>query len=136
MTKEEIYYMNPTVLAYLGDAVYEQFVRETMVRSGQVHADRLHHGAVRYVRAEGQALAIKKMMEHLTEEEQALVKRARNKKITSKPRNVDIQAYKWATAFEALMGYLHLSGQTDRMRELMEEAIRRISDGKKPAVEA
>ncbi|MBQ2271689.1 MAG: Mini-ribonuclease 3 [Firmicutes bacterium] len=135
MTKQEAYYMNPTVLAYLGDAVYEQFVRETMVLSGQVHADRLHHGAVRYVRAEGQALAIKQMFEHLTAEEQALVKRARNKKITSKPRNVDIHAYKWATAFEALMGYLHLSGQTDRMKELMAEAIRRISDAEHGSAE-
>ncbi|MBQ8589401.1 MAG: ribonuclease III [Firmicutes bacterium] len=129
MTKEEAYYLNPTVLAYMGDAAYEQYVRETMVRSGQVHADRLHHGAVRYVRAEGQALAIKKMFDHLPEEEQVLVKRARNKKITSKPRNVEIHAYKWATAFEALMGYLYLSGQTDRMKELMAEAIRLISEG-------
>ena len=128
MTKEEAYYMNPTVLAYLGDAVYELFVRQTMVDSGQIHADKLHHGAVRYVRAEGQALAMKKMFEHLTEEEQVLVKRARNKKITSKPRNVEIHAYKWATAFEALMGYLHLSGQQDRMNELMRSAIRLISE--------
>ena len=79
------------------------------------------------MRAEGQALAIKRMMEGLTEEEQQLVKRARNKKVTSKPRNVDIHIYKWATAFEALMGYLHISGQEDRRDELMEEAMRIIS---------
>ena len=65
--------------------------------------------------------------EGLTEEEQQLVKRARNKKVTSKPRNVDIHIYKWATAFEALMGYLHISGQEDRRDELMEEAMRIIS---------
>ena len=127
MTKEEAYFMNPAILAYLGDAVYELFVRQRMVDSGQVHVDRMSQEAVRYVRAEGQALAIKRMMEGLTEEEQQLVKRARNKKVTSKPRNVDIHIYKWATAFEALMGYLHISGQEDRRDELMEEAMRIIS---------
>ena len=127
MTKEEAYFMYPEILAYLGDAVYELFVRQRMVDSGQVHVDRMSQEAVRYVRAEGQALAIKRMMEGLTEEEQQLVKRARNKKVTSKPRNVDIHIYKWATAFEALMGYLHISGQEDRRDELMEEAMRIIS---------
>ena len=126
MTKEEAYFMNPAILAYLGDAVYELFVRQRMVDSGQVHVDRMSQEAVRYVRAEGQALAIKRMMERLTEEEQQLVKRARNKKVTSKPRNVDIHIYKWATAFEALMGYLHISGQEDRRDGLMEEAMRII----------
>ena len=118
MTKEEAYFMNPAILAYLGDAVYELFVRQRMVDSGQVHVDRMSQEAVRYVRAEGQALAIKRMMEGLTEEEQQLVKRARNKKVTSKPRNVDIHIYKWATAFEALMGYLYLTGRVLRAKEL------------------
>lgn len=123
MTNEEAYYMNTTVLAYLGDAVYEVYVREAMVDSGQIHADRLHQGAIRYVRAEGQAAAIRRMFESLSEEEQVLVKRARNKKITSKPRNVDPRVYKWATAFEALMGYLHLSGQEERLRQLIGDTM-------------
>ena len=126
MTKEEAYYVNPTVLAYLGDAVYEVFVRRQMVDSGQVHADRLHQGAVRYVRAEGQAQAIRAMFDGLSPEEQLLVKRARNKKITSKPRYVDSRLYKWATAFEALIGFLQLSGQEERMNQLMAQAVRII----------
>lgn len=128
MTKQEAYHINPAVLAYLGDAVYELFVRQTLVDSGQIHVDAMSRGAVKCVRAEGQASAIKKLFPQLTEEEQTLVRRARNKKVTSKPRNVDIQAYKWATAFEALIGYLHLSGQIQREEELMEEAVRTASE--------
>jgi len=116
-------YMNTTVLAYMGDAVYEVFVREYVIASGQVHADKLHHSAVRYVRAEGQAKALKKMLEDLSETELALVKRARNKKITSKPKNADPITYKWATAFEALIGYLHLSGQKARRNEIMKQTV-------------
>lgn len=130
MTKEEAYYMNPAILAYLGDAVYELFVRRRLIDCGQIHVDAMSRVAVKCVRAEGQASAIKKLFLQLTEEEQTLVKRARNKKVTSKPRNVDIQAYKWATAFEALIGYLHLSGQTKREEELMEEAVRAVSEPK------
>lgn len=128
MTKQEAYHINPAVLAYLGDAVYELFVRQTLVDSGQIHVDAMSRDAVKCVRAEGQASAIKKLFPQLTEEEQTMVRRARNKKVTSKPRNVDIQAYKWATAFEALIGYLHLSGQIQREEELMEEAVRTASE--------
>ena len=128
MTKQEAYHINPAVLAYLGDAVYELFVRQTLVDSGQIHVDAMSRDAVKCVRTEGQASAIKKLFPQLTEEEQTLVRRARNKKVTSKPRNVDIQAYKWATAFEALIGYLHLSGQIQREEELMEEAVRTASE--------
>ncbi len=116
-------YMNTTVLAYMGDAVYEVFVREHVIASGQIHADKLHHSAVRYVKAEAQANALKQMLEKLSETELALVKRARNKKITSKPKNAEPVVYKWATAFEALVGYLHLSGQIQRRDEIMEETV-------------
>jgi len=124
MTKEEAYDKNPAVLAYVGDAVYELFVRRMLAESGQVHVDAMSRAAVACVRAEGQASAIRKMLDGLTEEEQVLVRRARNKKITSTPRSVDIHAYKWATAFEALIGYLHLSGQEERSVQLMTEAVR------------
>ncbi|WP_206459910.1 Mini-ribonuclease 3 [Anaerovorax sp. IOR16] len=120
---ENIAYMNTTVLAYMGDAVYEVFVRERVIATGQIHADKLHHSAIKYVRAEGQAKALKSMLEELSETELALVKRARNKKITSKPKNADPITYKWATAFEALIGYLHLSEQLDRRNEIMEKTV-------------
>ncbi|MEL7655608.1 MAG: ribonuclease III domain-containing protein, partial [Bacillota bacterium] len=94
-----------------------------VIEKGQVNADLLHKAAVRFVRADAQAYALKTIMEELTEEEQALVKRARNKKISTKPKNADPVVYKWATAFEALIGFLYLSQNIDRMEELIHRTI-------------
>ncbi len=111
------------VLAYMGDAVYEQFIRERVIRSGRfVRADVLHRAGVFYVNAEAQAETIKTMLEELDEEERGVVRRARNHRSATKPKNVDPVSYKWATAFEALLGYLYLSGRDKRLAELMERA--------------
>lgn len=133
MEKKDMLYLNTTALAFLGDAVYETCVRERLVRSGQIHGDRLHRIAVGYVRAEAQAASLKRILPELTEEELALVKRGRNKRINSKPKHADPVIYKWATAFEALLGYLYLSGQEERLGEIMEEAMKHSGDrdGKK-----
>ena len=129
MDIKEVKQINTTALAYLGDAVYEVAIRKYIMETGQYNADRLHQIAVRYVRAEGQAAAIKKLMEELTEEEQGLVRRARNRKITSKPRNVSPITYKWATAFEAFVGYLHLTEQQERLDWFIERAIAIVNYG-------
>ena len=133
MEKEQhdLLYMNTTALAFLGDAVYETFIRDKLVVEGQVHGDLLHRAAVRYVCAESQAAAVKSLLEDLTEEELALVKRARNKKITSKPKHADPVTYKWATAFEALLGYLHLAGRQERLKEIMEHSYENNGRGAK-----
>ena len=115
--------MNTTVLAFLGDSVYETYVRNHVIGKGQVNADLLHRAAVRFVRADAQAFAMKTMMDELSEEEQGLVKRARNKKISTKPKNADPVAYKWATAFEALIGFLYLTENHDRMEEIIRRTI-------------
>lgn len=117
--------INTTALAFVGDAVYEIYVRTHVLKTGQTNADRLHQMAVKYVRADGQAKAVKYMMNtnFLTEEEIALVKRARNHKTTSKPRNADPVIYKLSTAFEALLGSLYLAGKTERMEEIISKAI-------------
>jgi ribonuclease-3 family protein len=130
MEKQEIAYMNTTVLAFLGDSVYETFVRNHVIGKGQVNADVLHREAVRFVRADAQAFALKAMMDELSEEEQALVKRARNKKISTKPKNADPVVYKLATAYEALIGFLYLSENHSRMEEIIRKAIVLI-EGKK-----
>lgn len=130
MKKQDIAYMNTTVLAFLGDSVYETYVRTHVIGKGQVNADLLHRAAVRFVRADAQAFALKAMMDELTEEEQSLVKRARNKKISTKPKNADPVIYKWATAFEALIGFLYLSENPVRMGELIHRAMGLI-EGKK-----
>ena len=117
--------INTTALAFVGDAVYEIYVRTHVLKTGQTNADRLHQMAVKYVRADGQAKAVKYMMNtnFLTEEEIALVKRARNHKTTSKPRHADPVIYKLSTAFESLLGSLYLAGKTERMEEIISKAI-------------
>ncbi len=116
--------MNSIELAFLGDAVYEQFIRERLVCrdfSGG-HADRLHKEAVKYVKAGAQAAIVKALMEQLSEDEQRVVTRARNHKIATKAKNASAADYKWATGFEALIGYLKLSAQEQRLAELLEAA--------------
>lgn len=130
MEKQNLLYMNTTVLAFLGDSVYETYVRRHVIEKGQVNADLLHRAAVRFVRADAQAYALKSMMDELSEEEQGLVKRARNKKTSTKPKNADPVIYKWATAFEALIGFLYLSQNHDRMEECVARAVELI-EGRK-----
>jgi len=121
--------INTTALAYIGDGVYEIYVRKLMVTRGWAAADHLHRETVKYVRAESQAFAIKKIMDMLTPEEQDLIRRARNRKSVTKPRNADPVSYKMATAMEALIGFLFLTDQNDRIEEIMTRAIVEI-DGK------
>jgi len=118
--------INTTTLAFMGDAVYEVYIRKKVIGSGQPGADKLHKMAVRYVKADAQAKAIKGMFENLSPAEQSLAKRARNRKSATKAKNTDIITYKWATAFEALVGYLYLTDEIDRMEEIIKEAIRII----------
>ena len=119
---------NSIALAFMGDAVYERFIRERILRSGKTGADKMHRAAVRYVKAAAQELSLREMLDDLTEDEQVVVHRARNHKITSKPKNADPLTYKMATAFEALLGYLYLSGQSERLAELMERAAQTVEN--------
>lgn len=130
---DERHIKDTTALAFLGDALYELYVRHRLILGSYKGADRLHGEAVKYVRAEAQAFAIKSMQNELSEDELALVKRARNKKISSKPKNADPLIYKWATAFEALLAYLYLTGQEERMVEIINTAMEKTEEenGKK-----
>lgn len=135
----DIRMMNTTSLAYLGDAVYEVYVRKHVMKENVSHADVLHRRAVPFVRADGQAYVIKKWMKErdeaktpcegvfrLTEEEAELVRRARNRRSATKPKNADPVTYKWATAFEALAGYLYLTEQEARLNQMAASAIEGI----------
>ena len=119
---------NSIALAFLGDAVYERFIRERILRHGSVGADRMHREAVRYVKAAAQEQSLRTLADELTETEADVVRRARNHKITSKPKNADPVTYKMATAFEALLGYLYLDGQEERLQTVMERAARVIEE--------
>lgn len=120
--------MDTTTLAFIGDAVYEEYVREYVVECGNSKADRLHAQAVRFVNAGAQAKIMKALLEELPEKERSFVKRARNKKTNTKAKNASPMDYKWATAFEALIGYYKLSGQVDIMEETIIKALN-IIDG-------
>lgn len=115
--------LNTETLAYMGDAVYEQFVREKLLVEGGVKVNLLHRKATHYVKASAQAKAIKNLFDSLYESEQALVKRARNHKFNSKAKNADAITYKWATAFEALVGYLYLAEENDRLQWVIDNAF-------------
>jgi len=118
--------INILELAYLGDAIYELCVREYVLRtSGAPRADLLHKAGVPFVCAAGQAAALKSMSEEgfLSEEEKDFVRRAHNHKTATKPKNADPVDYKWATAFEALLGLKQLSGEAERLAQIMQRAI-------------
>lgn len=131
MDKKDINRMNTSTLAYLGDAVFEVIVREKIVTEKPGDVDRAHHTAVRYVSAAGQAKAARAMIAEgfLTEEEEQIYKRARNHRSMSRPQNADPREYKIATGFEALLGFLYLSDDRQRLREIASEAVR-IVDAK------
>ena len=129
MDREKVKMMNTTALAYMGDAVYEQAVREHILSTGTADVNRLHRLSTGYVSAKAQSAIVRSLFDDLTEEEQRLVKRARNRKYRSKSRSADPVTYKWATAFEALVGYLYLAEEEGRLSEIMERAFA-IAEGR------
>lgn len=119
-------------LAFIGDAVYELFVRKMLVEAGENDPDKLHIEAVKYVRAESQAYAIKRLMDgFLSEDEVELVKKARNHKMPNRSRSAGMVDYKLATGLEALVGELYMNGKEDRLSAIVEEAIRVVKDKNK-----
>ncbi len=113
--------INVLVLAYLGDTIYEDYIRRYLIEKKIASVDELQKEAVSYVSAKSQAFFIKKLIANdmLTDEELEIVRRARNHKTNSHPKNCDIVTYKYATALEALIGYLDLVNAKDRIDEIM-----------------
>lgn len=120
---------NTTALAYIGDAVYEVYVRKYVMGKGMVRVDKMNSLAISYVCADGQAKAARELMKgFLTEEEVSLLKRGRNHTNTNKPRGSTPIAYKLATGFEALVGFLYLHGDTQRLDQVVAEAMKIIEE--------
>ena len=113
--------VNIVALAYLGDAIYEVYIRESLLKKGISKVDELTKEATLYVSAKGQANILKDLMEEefFTEEELDVIKRGRNYKRSSHPKHTDVVTYKYSTGFEALIGYLYLSNKGDRLKELL-----------------
>ncbi|WP_305849683.1 Mini-ribonuclease 3 [Sporosarcina sp. PTS2304] len=122
--------LNALALAYMGDAVYEQAVREHLLRSGRVKPQILHKEATRFVSAKAQARIIMTMKDQklLTGEEEAVMRRGRNAKAGSVPKNTDVTTYNYSSAFEAVLGYVYLLNRQDRLTELIAKAIRYVEN--------
>jgi len=117
--KSDIQMYNPAILAYVGDSVYELFVRTLVVSGGNTRVSKLHNKAVLFVKAKAQAEMVEKLENYLTEEEKDIVRRGRNAKTTSMPKNAELADYKQATGFEALLGYLYLNNCMGRLMEIL-----------------
>ncbi|MEH7352469.1 Mini-ribonuclease 3 [Neobacillus drentensis] len=124
--------LNSLALAYMGDAVFETYVRRHLLYNGKVRPHQLHRLATKYVSAKAQCQILFQLMDDhlLSEEELAVVMRGRNAKSGTVPKNTDVQTYRYSTAFEALMGYLFLEGQTERLEELVEKAFLYVDEKK------
>lgn len=131
MKRNEVKQMKSLALAYIGDAIYEIYVREHLIASGLQLLNDLHRSAIQFVSAKAQAKVVRYWLEEnlLDEEEQAIVRRGRNAKSGSVPKNTDIQTYRYSSAFEALIGYHYLAEQKERLEQLINAAIEFIEKG-------
>ncbi|MCA1012884.1 Mini-ribonuclease 3 [Halobacillus halophilus] len=130
MTINDVKQMKSLALAYMGDSVYELYVRKHLLESGKIQPQRLHKAAVKFVSAVSQARAVGYWQEEgiLTEEEQAILRRGRNAKSGSVPKSTNVQTYRYSTGFEAVLGFLYLSGKTERLDELIEKTIQFVEE--------
>lgn len=107
------------VLAYLGDAVYELLIRQYLVGQGITRLNQLHERATRYVRADSQAAAMRALSDRLSEAEAVVARRGRNAKSGHSRRGTDVNDYRYSTGMEALIGFLYLKGEYNRLEEIM-----------------
>jgi ribonuclease-3 family protein len=114
---------SPAVWAYIGDAVYELFIRNRLVTRGPAKTQTLHKQAVKMVRASFQAELAARLETCLSEEEADILRRARNVKSGHAPSSSDPVTYRYSTAFEGLIGYLYLSGRRERLIEILHLAL-------------
>lgn len=122
ITEAEARQLNPVVLAFVGDAVYSLYVRERLVRSGAGKASEFQRASSKIVSAEGQSEFLTVLEPLFTEEELDVYKRGRNAKKATKSKNASAVAYNRSTGFEAVIGYLYLTGKEERIQQLLSHA--------------
>lgn len=119
-SEEEVNLMNPLVWAYVGDCVYELYIRTKLINETKLKAHQLHMKAIGFVKASAQAELLKKVEHKLTDEEKDIVRRTRNTQNHHVPKNGNPAEYAYATAFEGLIGYLYLCKKIDRIKEILD----------------
>ncbi|PKI14684.1 ribonuclease III [Staphylococcus shinii] len=122
--------LNPLTLAYMGDAVLDQHVREYIVLKLKAKPNRLHQEAKRYVSAKSQAQTLEFLMgnDWFTEDELDIVRRGRNAKSYTKAKNTDIQTYRKSSGLEAVIGYLYLEKEQERLTSLLESVVQNVNE--------
>ncbi len=119
---------SPLVLAYIGDAVYEVLIRTKVVNQGSMQVNKMHKKSASLVKAGAQAEMIRLLFDELTPEEQAVYKRGRNAKSVTVAKHAAMIDYRRATGFEALIGYLYLSGSHERMLQLVHDGLEKMGE--------
>jgi ribonuclease III family protein len=123
--------LNPLTLAYMGDAILEVYVRQHLIAKKAAKPHLLHKLATRYVSAKAQSRALMRLQEELTDEEQWMVKRGRNTKSGTIPKNADIMEYRNSSGFECLLGYLYLIGSHERLESIITMMFTIIEEGER-----
>lgn len=119
--QSEVKMLSPLTWAYIGDSVFELYVRTELINKTNLKPHKLHIEAIRYVKAKSQAEKLNEIYESLTDEEKDIVRRGRNTQNHHLPKNSNVQEYMYATAFEALIGYLYLTKQHTRLKEILDK---------------
>jgi ribonuclease-3 family protein len=120
---------NGLTLAYIGDAVYELKIRDYLIESGLTKVSDLHDTCIKYTQATSQALCAIDLIESFySEKEIAIFKRGRNQSASHKPKNTDIQTYNQSTGFEAVIGYLHLDEDQERLNQIIDQSIKIVNE--------
>mgnify|MGYP000874269717 FL=1 len=128
----QVQMMHPLVLAYVGDTVYDLFVRTYLIHTYDIPVHQLHMKSISFVKAGSQSETLHDIDELLTEEEKYIVRRGRNAKSGTIPKNADVTEYRWATGFESLLGYLYLTGQEERLCEILRFVLDTRQQKEKP----
>lgn len=128
MEESDVNQMSPLIWAYIGDSVYEQYIRNFLVTHTKLKPHNLHIEATKYVKASAQANILKELEDKLSEEEKEIVRRTRNTKNHHLPKNANVQDYMYATAFEGLIGYLYLTKQNERLQKLLELSLGTVNN--------
>lgn len=128
MEEIDVNQMSPLTWAYMGDSVYENFVREYLVTNTKYKPHKLHIEATKLVKAQAQAHILKELENTLTDDEKEIVRRTRNTENHHLPKNATVQEYMYATSFEGLIGYLYLTKQNKRLQEILNQSLKIIKE--------
>ena len=123
-TEQDINQLSPLTWAYVGDCVFELYIRTHLVDKTNLKPHKLHIESIKYVKASSQAEMLNNIYENLNDDEKDIVRRGRNAENHHLPKHSNVQEYMYSTAFEALIGYLYLCGDIERVKEIIEMSLK------------